>query len=80
MDQNDNKNKRGGKSGGSWRGVVQLVCWALLLTIVISYASTYMTSAGRQSSSVELEYKKDFWRCWSGAISPPWTSITARPF
>ncbi len=60
MDQNDNKNKRGGKSGGSWRGVVQLVCWALLLTIVISYASTYMTSAGRQSSSVELEYKKDF--------------------
>ena len=37
MDQNDNKNKggRGGKNGGSWRGVVQLVCWALLLTIVI---------------------------------------------
>ncbi|MEY8260236.1 ATP-dependent zinc metalloprotease FtsH [Oscillospiraceae bacterium 50-60] len=61
MDQNDNKNKRGGgKNSGSWRGVVQLVCWALLLTIVISYASTYMTSAGRQSSSVELEYKKDF--------------------
>ena len=62
MDQNDNKNKggRGGKNGGSWRGVVQLVCWALLLTIVISYASTYMTSAGRQSSSVELEYKTDF--------------------
>ena len=61
MDQNDNKNKRGGgKNGGSWRGVVQLVCWALLLTIIISYASTYMTSAGRQSSSVELEYKKDF--------------------
>ena len=57
MDQNDNKNKRGGgKNGGSWRGVVQLVCWALLLTIVISYASTYMTSAGRQASSVELEY------------------------
>ena len=57
MDQNDNKNKRGGgKSGGNWRGVVQLVCWALLLTIVISYASTYMTSAGRQASSVELEY------------------------
>ena len=61
MDQNDNKNKRGGgKNSGSWRGVVQLVCWALLLTIVISYASTYMTSAGRQSSSVELEYKTDF--------------------
>ena len=62
MDQNDNKNKggRGGKNGGSWRGVVQLACWALLLTIVISYASTYMTSAGRQSSSVELEYKTDF--------------------
>ena len=57
MDQNDNKNKRGGgKNGGSWRGVLQLVCWALLLTIVISYASTYMNSAGRQASSVEVEY------------------------
>ncbi len=57
MDQNDNKNKRnGGKGGGSWRGVLQLVCWALLLTIVISYASTYMSSAGRQASSVEVEY------------------------
>ena len=61
MDQNDNKNKRGGgKGGGNWRGVIQLVCWALLLTIVISYASSYMNSAGRQSSSVELEYKADF--------------------
>ena len=57
MDQNDNKNKRGGgKNNGSWRGVVQLVCWALLLTIIISYASTYMTSAGRQSSSVTIAY------------------------
>ncbi len=57
MDQN-NKNKKpgGGKNNGNWRGVLSLVCWALLLTIAISYASTYMNSAGHQASSVEIGY------------------------
>ncbi|MEG1988204.1 MAG: ATP-dependent zinc metalloprotease FtsH [Oscillibacter sp.] len=57
MSQNDKKdsnNKSGGN--GNWRGIISLVCWALLLTTVISYASTYMTSAGRQASSVEIYY------------------------
>ncbi|MDO4314945.1 MAG: ATP-dependent zinc metalloprotease FtsH [Oscillospiraceae bacterium] len=57
MDQNNKNNKPGGNKGsGNWRGVVQLVCWALVLTAIIGYASTYMTSAGHSSSSVELEY------------------------
>jgi len=57
MNQNDpKKNQNGGKNGGSWRGVVSLVCWALLLTIILSYAGTYWGSAGHQSSSVTLEY------------------------
>jgi len=57
MDQN-NKNKKpnGSKNNGNWRGVLSLVCWALLLTIGISYASTYMNSAAHSSSSIELEY------------------------
>ena len=60
MDQN-NKNKPnkpgGNKPGGSnWRGVISLLCWAVILTAIISYAGTYMTSAGHSSSSVELVY------------------------
>ena len=57
MDQNNKNNKPGGnKNNGNWRGVVQLVCWALVLTAIISYASSYMTSASHSASSVELEY------------------------
>ena len=59
MDQNNqNKPKKtgGGKSGGNWRGVVSLICWAVLLTALVSYAGTYMTNSVRQSSSVELVY------------------------
>ena len=59
MDQNNKNNKPGGnKSNGNWRGVVQLVCWALVLTAIIGYASTYMTSAGHQGSTVEIPYSE----------------------
>ena len=59
MNQNDKKNNQnGGKNNGNWRGILSLICWAALLTIVISYASTYMTSAGHQSSSIPLEYSE----------------------
>ena len=44
MNPNDNKNKKNNKSCGNWRGVASLVGWALLLTIVFSYASSVMGS------------------------------------
>ena len=58
MDQKNNKKKKpdGGKNNGNLRGVLSLVCWALMLTIIFSYASSYMTSAGHSSSSVVIEY------------------------
>ena len=57
MDQNNKKNSRpdGGKNS-NWRGLLSLISWALLLTIIVSYATNYMNSTGRRSSSVELEY------------------------
>ena len=56
MNPNDNKNRpNGGKGSGSWRGVVSLVCWAMLLTIIINSATAYFGSAGRQASSVTIE-------------------------
>ena len=43
MNPNDNKNNRkNNKPGGNWRGVASLVGWALLLTIIFSYASSVM--------------------------------------
>ena len=57
MNPNDNKNNhKNNKSGGNWRGVASLVGWALLLTIVFSYASSVMGSTGRQASSINIEY------------------------
>ena len=57
MNQNNKKNSRpdGGKNS-NWRGLLSLISWALLLTIIVSYATNYMNSAGRRASSVELEY------------------------
>ena len=58
MNQNDknNKNSNQNKGGGNWRGVMSLICWALLATIIISYASSYFGSAGHQGSSMTVEY------------------------
>ena len=58
MNQNDknNKNNNQNKGGGNWRGVASLICWALLATIIISYASSYFGSAGHQGSSMTVEY------------------------
>ena len=59
MNPNDNKNNHsGGKGSGNWRGILSLVCWALLLTIVINSATAYLGSAGHQASSVTLEYSQ----------------------
>ena len=56
MDQNNNNKKPGGGKNGNLRGFLQLICWAVLLALLVNYAATYMTSMGRQASSVELEY------------------------
>ena len=54
---NDNKPHRpGGGKGSNWQGLIQVICWAGVLAILLSYASNYMRSAGHQSTSVELEY------------------------
>ena len=57
MDQNNKKNPRsnGGKNN-NWRGLVSLISWALLLTVIVSLATSYMGSTGRSASSVALEY------------------------
>ena len=58
MDQNNNNKKPGGGKNSNWRGFIHLICWAVLLAVLVNYATTYMTSMGRQASSVELEYSE----------------------
>ena len=55
MDQN-NKNKKPGGGKNNARGLVSLISWALVLTILVSYAGNYFNSAGHQSATVELYY------------------------
>ena len=57
---NDQKNRKGpkrnGQNGGNnWRGVVSLVSWALLLTIIVSYVGNWI-SGSESSTSVEISY------------------------
>ena len=55
MNQNDNKNNKNDKNS-NLRGVISLLCWAALLTIVISYASNYLGSAASHTGSAEIRY------------------------
>jgi cell division protease FtsH len=72
MDQNDhNKKPSSGKNNGNWRGIIQLVCWALVLTVIVGYARSYMTSTGNSASTVEMVWPGT--GSWNG-----WTSTTAR--
>ena len=56
MDPKKNNKKRGGKRGSNWRGLLSLVSWALLLTVIFSYAGDFMTGSVRHADSVELNY------------------------
>ena len=55
MDQNDknNKNRRGNRN---LLGAVKLVAWALVLTLVFYCTSSYMGSAGKQASNINIKY------------------------
>jgi len=55
MDQNDknNKNRRGNRN---LLGAVKLAAWALVLTLVFYCTSSYMGSAGKQASNINIKY------------------------
>jgi len=61
MNQNDNqnnKNGRNGKNGKNMRGILILVAWALVLTVLLSSAGTYMSQAANTASQVEITYSE----------------------
>ena len=83
MDQhNKNKNKKphrpNDKRNSNLRGIISLVCWALLLTSIISYAGGLMNES-EADASVELVTATI--RKWSApAMWKQWSSTTAKPF
>ena len=57
MDQNDknNKNRRGNRNS-NLLGAGKLVAWALALTLVFYCTNSYMGTAGKQASNVNIDY------------------------
>ncbi|MCQ2448394.1 MAG: ATP-dependent zinc metalloprotease FtsH [Oscillibacter sp.] len=55
MSQNNNK-KDNNKKNSNLRGVFSLVGWALVLTLIVYYANSYLGSAGNQASTVNVDY------------------------
>ena len=57
MDQNDknNKNRRGNRNS-NLLGAGKLVAWALALTLIFYCTNSYMDTAGKQASNVNIEY------------------------
>ena len=55
MDQND-KNNKNRRSNRNLLGAAKLVAWALALTLVFYCTSSYMGSAGKQASNINIKY------------------------
>ena len=58
MSQNNNGKNQNDNRNNNWHGILSLIGWALLLTVIISYAGSYMNSATQKSSSVEIQYSE----------------------
>ena len=57
MDQNDknNKNRRGNRNS-NLLGAGKLVAWALALTLIFYCTNSYMGTAGKQASNINIKY------------------------
>ena len=56
MNQNDKRNDQNNKGGKNLQGVLRLVAWALLLTLVLRYAGLYINSRTGTAASAEIPY------------------------
>ena len=56
MNQNDKRNDQNNKGGKNAQGILRLVAWALLLTLVLRYAGLSITSRSGNAASAEIPY------------------------
>ncbi|MBO4854489.1 MAG: ATP-dependent zinc metalloprotease FtsH [Oscillospiraceae bacterium] len=57
MDSN-NKDNKNGKPGRGMRGILSLVVWAIILTVIFNYISAYTRNASNKSTSHEIKYSE----------------------
>ena len=60
MDPNkkNNQNKNNNKKNKNLRGVLTLVAWAVVLTVLVNYLSAYAGNATNKASSHEVPYSQ----------------------
>ncbi len=54
----NNKNNKPGRGGRNMRGVVTLVVWAIILTVIFNYISAYTSNSSNRATSHEIRYSE----------------------
>jgi len=54
----NNKNNKPGRGGRNMRGVVTLVVWAIILTVIFNYISAYTSNSSNRATSHEIQYSE----------------------
>ncbi len=57
-DNNSNRNNKNNKNNNRLRGILTLVAWAIVLTVVMNYISAYSGNAANKASSHEIKYSQ----------------------
>ena len=55
---NNNRNNKNNKNSNRMRGILTLVAWAVVLTVVMNYISAYSGNTANKSSSHEVKYSQ----------------------
>ena len=55
---NNNKNGKDGKPNRNLRGILTLVTWAVVLTVIFNYINAYTRSDSNRSTSYEIKYSE----------------------
>lgn len=55
---NNNKNNKNNKNNSRLKGILTLVAWAVVLTVILNYMSAYSGNAANASTSHEVRYSE----------------------
>ena len=56
--KNNNKNNKNGKNNPRLKGILTLVAWAVVLTVILNYMSAYSGNAANAATSHEVRYSE----------------------
>ena len=58
MADNNNRGNKNGKNNNRLRGILTLVAWAAVLTVMLQYFAAYNGNAANKASSHEIKYSE----------------------